>query len=589
MKKLLRWLMEKHEAGLFARVMEEWRWIAGYMRRYTRQITFYIVLGIIGILLGLAGSLMSKRLIDVVTGYDRGSIAGIVTLYVGVGLAGMAVGAVISRVSTKVQLRVHQEIRADVFNQVMMTEWEAVADYHSGDLLNRANGDTSTVASSVLGFLPSVVTSTVQFAAALAIILYFDPMMALLTLSSAPVLALSSRLLLRKMRAFQMESKKLSSEIMSFNNEAFHNVQFIKAFDLAGRFLERLKGLQQKSYDYTMRYNAFSIATSSALGLVGRAVSLLIFGWSVYRLWQGQISFGTMTLFLQLSGTLSGAFNALVGIIPSMVSSGTSARRVMDIVQLRSEDRTGDESASEFQKTAALHGVVLRLDDVDFTYHRGNTVFTGVRFIARPGEIVALVGPTGGGKTTLLRVMLGLVRVQAGQARVISAEHTGLSLPIGPSTRRLISYVPQGNMLFSGTIAENLRVVHPEATDTELLDALEAACIREEVLAMPEGLESKIGERGHGLSEGQSQRLSIARALLSQSPVFLLDEATSALDIATERQLLRNIMRKDMKKTIIVATHRPSVLDLCDRVYGVSGGRVDLMTDAEKEGMLAAF
>lgn len=575
--------------GLLKKLMEEWAWIARYMKRYTGQILFYILLGVLSTLLGLAGSLLSKRLIDAVTGYDSGSIGAIAALYVGFGLFGVAIGAVISRVSTKVQTRVHQEIRADVFDRIMMTDWEAMADFHSGDLLNRANNDTGAVASSVLGFFPSLVTNLVQFLGAMAIILYYDPVMALIALSSAPVLALSSRFLLRKMRQFQMESRKISSEIMSFNNEAFQNVQFIKAFELAGRFSGRMRALQAKSYDYIMRHNAFSIATSSVMGLIGKIISWVIFGWSVYRLWQGTITFGTMTLFLQLSGTLSGAFNQLVGTLPGMVSAGTSARRVMDIVELQGEDRQQDAAADALIARAGEGGASVNLKEVSFSYKAGKHVFDGVDFDAAPGEIVALVGPTGAGKTTLLRLLLGLVQYKVGRAQVYPQGEPSAALPIGPGTRRLFSYVPQGNMLFSGTIAENLRVVRPEATEGEMREALRAACVLEEVLALPEGLEAKIGERGHGFSEGQAQRISIARALLSDAPVFLLDEATSALDIATERQVLRGIMKTSSRKTIIVATHRPSVLDLCTRVYRVAGGSVTVMEEGERKSMMDAF
>ncbi|NLW20363.1 MAG: ABC transporter ATP-binding protein [Clostridiales bacterium] len=582
-------LRQKLREGLLQKLLEEWRFIAGYMKRYTWQIVFYVLLGVASTLLGLAGSLLSKRLIDAVTGFDSGSIGTLAAWYIGFGLFGLLTSALVSRISTRVVTRVHQQIRADVFDRIIMTDWEAMSDFHSGDLLNRANADTGNLSSQVLGFFPKLITAAVQFVGSLAIILYYDPVMALITLSGAPVLALASRFLLRKMRAFQMESRKISSEIMSFNNEAFQNVQFIKAFDLAGRFSQRLLALQAKSYDYILRHNAFSIATSSLLGLLGRIISWAIFGWSVYRLWQGQITFGTMTLFLQLSGGLSGSFNALVGIIPGMVSAGTSARRVMDIVTLQQEDRQQDDAALELARGAAASGIAARLSDISFTYKGGKHVFDGVNLHAAPGEIVALVGPTGGGKTTLLRVLLGLVRVSGGGALVYAGQDPANCLPIGPSTRRLFSYVPQGNMLFSGTIADNLRLVKPDATDAQLWQALEAACIDQEVRALPLGLEAPIGERAHGFSEGQAQRLSIARALLSDAPIFLLDEATSALDIATERRVLRNILRHDSQKTIILTTHRPSVLDLCDRVYQVGQGQVSPMDSLEQERMKASF
>lgn len=587
--KFIRKVISKVQEGLLKKLLEEWTWIAGYMRRYVGQMLLYVGLGISGTLMGLAGSVVSKYLIDAVTGFHTGSIGWIAALYVGMGLVNIGTGALTSRISVKVTTKVHQEIRADIFDRVLLTDWESLAAYHSGDLLNRANGDAGAVAGTVLTFVPNVVTSLVQFIGALAIILYYDPVMALIALSSAPVLVLSSRFLMKKMREFQLESRKISSEIMVFNQEAFQNIQFIKSFDLIRLFSDRMRDFQARSYEFTMRHNLFSIATSSTMSLIGRVISYAIYGWGVYRLWQGDITYGTMTLFIQMAGSLSGSFSSLVHVAPQMLSAGTSARRVMDIVELEREQHEDDARAEALRARAAQAGVTVSLHDVAFTYKNGQHVFSGVTLHAAPGEIVALVGPSGEGKTTLLRLLLGLVVVREGQARVFPDGDEGDSLPLSPSTRKLFTYVPQGNMLFSQSIADNLRLIKPEATEEELLAALRAACIDEVVLGLPEGLNSRIGERGHGFSEGQGQRISIARALLSDAPVLLLDEATSALDITTERKVLRNIMKHDARKTVIVATHRPSVLDLCTRVYQVGGHRVRELGKGEYQSIMIEY
>jgi ABC-type multidrug transport system fused ATPase/permease subunit len=571
--KFIRKVISKVQEGLLKKLLEEWTWIAGYMRRYVGQMLLYVGLGISGTLMGLAGSVVSKYLIDAVTGFHTGSIGWIAALYVGMGLVNIGTGALTSRISVKVTTKVHQEIRADIFDRVLLTDWESLAAYHSGDLLNRANGDAGAVAGTVLSFVPNIVTSLVQFIGALAIILYYDPVMALIALSSAPVLVLSSRFLMRKMRQFQLESRKISSEIMVFNQEAFQNIQFIKSFDLIRLFSDRMRDFQLRSYEFTMRHNLFSIATSSTMSLIGRIISYVIYGWGVYRLWQGDITYGTMTLFIQMAGSLSGSFSSLVNVAPQMLSAGTSARRVMDIVELEREQHGDDKRAETLQAKAQETGVTVSLKDVAFAYKNGQQVFSGVNLKAAPGEIVALVGPSGEGKTTMLRLLLGLVIIREGEGLVSIGDGSGDSLPISPSTRRLFTYVPQGNMLFSLSIG----------TDEQIITALRMACIDQVVLGLPEGINSKIGERGHGFSEGQGQRISIARALLSDAPVLLLDEATSALDITTERNVLRNILEKDRQKTIILTTHRPSVLCMCNRAYRVGEHKVEIMDDMERQ------
>ena len=575
--------LRRFRGELLKKLIEEWAWILRYMKRYVWQMVFYIALGISGTLLGLAGSVVSKYLIDAVTGFHTGSIGWIASLYVGMGLANIIISAFTSRITVKVTTKVQQEIRADIFDRVMFTDWESLAAYHSGDLLNRATGDAGAVAGTVLSFVPNVITSFVQFIGALGIILYYDPVMALIALSSAPILILSSQYLMRKMRQFQMESRKISSDIMVFNQEAFQNVQFIKSFDLIHRFSTRMRDLQKRSYDFTMRQNLFSIATSSTMSLIGRIISYVIYGWGVYRLWQGDITYGTMTLFIQMAGSLSGSFSSLVNVAPQMLSAGTSARRVMDIVELEREQHGDDKRAETLQAKAQETGVTVSLKDVAFAYKNGQQVFSGVNLKAAPGEIVALVGPSGEGKTTMLRLLLGLVIIREGEGLVSIGDGSGDSLPISPSTRRLFTYVPQGNMLFSLSIGDNLRLIKPDATDEQIITALRMACIDQVVLGLPEGINSKIGERGHGFSEGQGQRISIARALLSDAPVLLLDEATSALDITTERNVLRNILEKDRQKTIILTTHRPSVLCMCNRAYRVGEHKVEIMDDMERQ------
>jgi ABC-type bacteriocin/lantibiotic exporter with double-glycine peptidase domain len=289
-----------------------------------------------------------------------------------------------------------------------------------------------------------------------------------------------------------------------------------------------------------------------------------------------------MTLFLSLSGTLTGTLSNITSLVPTAISLTTSAGRLMDIVEMPREDYSGREEVVSFYEKTKEYGVSLEITDLSYQYHTGTEVFAGASLAVHPHEIIALVGPSGEGKTTMMRLILSLMDSQGGSALLLGNQKgTESSVPLSPATRMLFSYVPQGNTMFSGTIAENMRNVKPNATDDEIRHVLELACAWEFVDKLPDGINSKIGERGGGFSEGQSQRLSIARSLLRHSPILLLDEATSALDVATERRVLRNIMQDDSPRACIVTTHRPTVLGLCSRVYQIRDKRCISLTPEE--------
>ena len=578
MKAFLRHVVQRLREGMLREVLTEMKWIYRCSMRYKGAVIWYIFLGVFGTGMGLGSSVVSKYIIDAVTGYDSGLIVPAAVGYVSMNLFRIGANALTSRVSAKIQIGVNQEIRSEVFATVLHAGWEEIAEFHSGDLLNRLTGDVNTVSQSVLGWIPNLITGLVQFFSALFLILYYDATLAVLALLSAPVTLVLSKYLMKRMRDYNVKMREVSSDVMAFNEEAFQNLQYIKSFGLVGSFLERFRTYQEKEKDVRLTYNKFSIGVSSLMSVVGMAVSAVCFGWGVYRLWSGAITYGTMTLFLQMAGSLSAAFSSLINIVPSSLAAATAAGRIMEITKAEPEQADDPPGAEGFCRAAERSGAAVRMENVRFTYRSGRDVLEGASLFARPGEIVALVGPSGEGKTTVLRLLLGLVRPQAGR---VALEAGGETREMSARLRRLFAYVPQGNTMLSGTIAENLRLIRENATESELWDALEKACAAGFVRALPLGLETPLKERGGGLSEGQLQRLSIARALLCDAPVLLLDEATSALDLETERRLLHSIMRAESRRTCIVTTHRPGVLSACDRVYRVGDSGVELLGPEE--------
>ena len=576
-------LLRRWREGTFGELLEDWRWILAHTKRYKWAVACYLVLGVASASLGLVSAVASKYAIDIITGYQTSRLGAMAAVMVASALASLLLRSLVSRVSAKVSIFVSNDIQASVFDKVLDADWLALSRYSSGDLLSRFNSDVSTVAGNAISWLPNLLVSLYTFIATFFVILYYDRVMALIALASAPFLLVSSRYLLGRMRRHNQRMKELGSQLMAYEVETFYNVDTIKSFGIMGQYGRGLRQRQETFQKASLDYNLFSIKTDAAISLLGSAVQLAGFGYCLYLLWSGKIVYGTMTLFLSQSAKLSSTFSSLVGVVPAFLTSSVSARRIRELTELPKEphipgsglDRHGEE------------GFAVRMENVDFGYEPAEPVLMGSAFHAEPGEIVALVGPSGEGKTTMIRLILGLVRPDRG--RVFLRTGAGLEAEVNAETRHLFSYVPQGNTILSGTIADNLRMVKEDATNQELEEALRLACAWEFVSRMPEGIHSSVGERGRGLSEGQAQRLAIARAVLKDAPVLLLDEATSALDVATERQVLRNLMTGRPNRTVIVTTHRPSVLGMCRRVYRIVDRQVRELDREESERLSMDF
>lgn len=537
-----------------------------YIRRYRAAVCVHILLGILGTVMSLLSSVAMKTLIDVVTGFQTGAIWSAAAYMAGMLIGSVLMQAASSRIAAVINIRVQNGIQAEVYDRMLRTDWESLEQFRSGDLLNRLNGDVGGVAGGVTSFLPSFVSGGVQFVGSLIIILCYDPVMALIALVGAPLSVLCSRALVRRMRDYNRRMKDISSEVMSFHEDSFRNLTSIKAFGIMDGFRDRMLGMQEKYRSSYLDYNRFSVVAGMVMSLVGLAISAGCFGWGVYRLWTHAISYGTMTMFLQLTGMLRGAFSTLVGLVPTAISVTTSAGRLMAVVELPEEPGARGEPLAE------PGDCTVTLEDVTFAYQDGEPVLEHVDFCACPGEIVALMGASGEGKTTIIRLLLGLVR--PGEGRAVVTDAAGTAHTASAATRTAFSYVPQGNTVFAGTIADNLRMVCPDAADAEIIQALRLACAYEFVEKLPDGIYSGTGELGHGLSEGQAQRIAVARALLRRAPVLLLDEATSALDEDTERRMLQNIMDSGRVRTCILITHRPNTARICTRGYVLRGTRL---------------
>ena len=581
----IRSLINKWKDGTIVEVWETWKWILSYSKRYKKTIAFYLFLGIFSTVFSLISSVASKQLIDIVTGYKRDQMLMMAIVMVSMALFSLVFSSLISRVTLKLSITIQNDIQADIFGKIQEASWLSISEYHSGDILNRFATDVGTVASNAITWLPSLVISLFNFVAIFLVIMYYDATMALISLASAPVMLFVSQYLMKRMRDYSKKVKEMNSQVMAFEQETFSNMNTIKAFGITGHYANELKKWQSKYREFNLDYNMFSIKTNIALSLLGMLVQYASFGWGVYRLWSGHITYGEMTLFLSQGGKLSSAFNSLVGYIPHVLNSSVSAGRVLELEKLPREIHREQESNQMREHMDLGFSVILK--DVFYQYVENQPILKESDFIAQPNEIVAIVGPSGEGKTTMLRLFLGLIWPESGSA--VLRDGDGNEVPMNADTRQFFSYVPQGNTIFSGTIADNLRLVKQDATDDEIIEALKIACAWDFVEKLPLGINAPVGEKGRGLSEGQAQRIAIARAVLRDAPIMLLDEATSALDVETERKVLRSIIQKKPNKTCIVATHRPSVLSMCQRIYRVMNTKLTTLEKDEAARMSMDF
>lgn len=535
-----------------------------FTRQHIGSIVFYTVMSLTGVFTGLLSSLISKNLVDIITGQEKGELLKYFILTIVVALVNMAIAQVTNYFSLRISLTVSTSIKSEIFGRMIDSKWEKLSKYHSGDILARLNNDTENISSGVLSFIPAVITNIVRFVGALGMVLWYDWTFAIFALLGIPFSIVISRKMTRKMQNNSLASSKKNSDIYGFTQETFSNIGFIKAFDLLRLYAARFKESLQEFNRMKIDYNNMTIASSIIISLAGLLVSYSSYGWGIYRVWSGFISYGTMTMFLSLSGTLTGSVNSLGSSFSQAISLDTSARRILEIIDMDKDDFSDDPKTLKMLPDMRKDDFTVHFENASFHYEGSDDyIFKDVSLEMEKGKAYACVGPSGEGKTTFIRCLLSLVRLSEGKAYVSC---DGKELPLSASTRKFFSIVPQKSTMFSGSVRENLQAADPQASDEEMIEALKCACAWDFVSERG-GLDSEVLEGGNGFSSGQIQRIAIARAILRKAPILVLDEATSALDLATEEKVIANMMRDKESRLTVVTTHRPGILKYCDKTY----------------------
>lgn len=546
----------------------ELKWIFRYVNNFKLSIFIITLIGVFSSLISVFSTSLSKYLINCVTGaMPADNLKWIIPVMVLSFIVMMVVNSLQSKMSFSVSLKLTYKMKQDIFESAMFADWQQLNKYHSGDLVSRMTSDVSAIVSLIVNVLPSIISLIVRIAAALSVIMYFDFTMGIIVLIASPFVLIATTLLGKKIRKLNLQSQEAHSKSQSFTQESFQNIMVIKSFNLSKIFSQKLRVLQDEHFKVSNEKNNFSITLGIIFSVVYQIISYSTLGWGAYRLYTKAISFGDFTAFLSLVSQVQSPLSAIVSMIPTAINATSSASRILEILEL-SRENDSDEECSDLGDDTSI-----RFKNVFFSYEDGSEVLENVNITASSGKVTALIGPSGSGKTTLIRMLLGLVTPVSGEILI------GLDRAVSVSTRKFFSYVPQGNTLFSGTIAENLRMTNPTASDEELIESLKIACAWEFVEKLPQKLDFVLSERGIGLSEGQCQRISIARAFLKKSKILLLDEATAALDIETEENILQNISENLNGRTCIVITHRSTVFRLCEKIYKVKNKEVFLSSE----------
>lgn len=534
-----------------AKIIFKWLWRA--WRGNQLQAILNAAIGLLSVVVSLAQVWAVQHAIDVASGHAEGSIywsVGVMALLV---LCGFALRICSIWVRNILGIKAQNRMQQRMLDRILRSEWTGKESHHSGDVLNRLEQDVGTVVSFLTETIPNTISVVAMFVGAFVYLFSMDKVLAFVIVGIIPVFVLLSRLYVGQMRRLTRQVRDSDSKVQSVLQETIQHRMLIKTLESDSVMVDRLESTQSELRHRVVRRTAFSVVSNLILN-VGFSIGYLIaFLWAALRMSDQTLSFGGMTAFLQLVNRIQGPARDLTKLAPAFVSVFTAAERLMEL-----EENPLEEQGDPIPLTAPCG---VRLEHITYAYDDGDSnVIEQLDFDFYPGSCTAVLGETGAGKTTLIRLILALLHPNEGKVILYNQQE---QRELSPLMRCNFVYVPQGNTLMSGTIRDNLRLGKLNATEEEIKTALEMSCASF-VMELPDGLDTVCTEAGGGLSEGQAQRISIARALLRNRPIMLFDEATSALDPETERQLLHNIL-SNHDKTVIFITHRPAVVDYCDQ------------------------
>lgn len=542
------------------------RWLWRKTRGQRLRCLALILLDGTGALVSVAMALISKELIDSATGGDGRRLMTCIGIMLAVLLGSMALSIVESALGEFVTGRMGISFQQELLRVLLQKNYAGVARYHSGELLNRMFSDVGVVVGGVTGLPASAAYLAFRLIGAAAALLLLAPQLALIFLAVGSLVCLVMTLLRGLLKSLHKRVQEAQGAVRSFLQEALGSLLVTKVFRAEERVLARSAEFQERYFSIRMKRRMLSLMGGVGFGLIFQAGYFLTMAWGCWQILAGAVSFGTLSALLQLVSQIQSPFSGFSSLISQYFSALASAERLMELEDLPDEAHREEENPAAFHEERERLYKALRtvsFERVDFSYGR-NPVLENASFQIEKGDFVSVTGLSGGGKSTLFLLLLGAYQPTAGHIHFQMADPDKPELEPGQDVRKLFAYVPQGNYLFSGTLRENVTFFRKDVEDSAVWAALRTACADSFIQELPEGLDTVLGEHGCGLSEGQMQRVAVARAILSGAPVLLLDEATSALDESTEAMLLKNIAAL-RSRTCVIVTHRKAALEICNR------------------------
>lgn len=537
------------------------RWLFSYSRPYLGKIGLVVVLGVLNTVASLAMVQVSKSIIDNATFGNE--FVRLLVIYMLLVFGMQALSVVNSLLTALLTEKFSFGIRKQIYDKIIQSHWMDVKKYHTGDLMTRLTSDAGNIADGIISTIPGIFLLVIELVMVFFTLFQYSRLLAVLALLVAPVAAFTSCLLGRKLKVLQGKVQESEAAYRSFLQESLANLLIVKAFANEKYSVDRLTRLREERFKWVFRRTKMSLFSSTTMSISFQIGYIAAFSYGVFQIANGSITYGTMSVFLALVNRVQAPVLQLAQQIPRIVMILTSAGRVMELQDIPVEEKQPEQIKPE--------GIGVRVEGLSFGY-TAETVLEDTALEIRPGEFVAIIGESGIGKTTLIRLMMSFMSNYRGNITYFN--QAGEQEKANAGSREFIAYVPQGNTLFSGTIRENIRMGNLEASEEEIFQALRMAAAYDFVMELPEGLDTIIGERGHGLSEGQAQRIAIARAFVRRAPFLILDEATSALDEKTELSVLQGLQELQPKPTCLIITHRRSILTYCDREIRIQDKRI---------------